>query len=406
MTTANRPTTSRPVFFLIRPSVYDLALAILAVALPLNSAQCRELWSYDAGSGTAVAEPQVSFGWTGANLSPGAGNLSFPVEDDLGLGVNAWQLADQSRATTNPTLTGLLDAADAANALSNGWRLSLTVRYLFDFGDESNLGVSAVVGGEEYRILFDLNDQGDLRAQMGAGAAEFQVLTTGGSGPTAYHDFVMEYSPTTEVAELFVDATPVASITPQPTLAPDAVAWGNFGGDQRGVMNYHSISFEILSDEALPGDYNRDGRVDGPDYQLWRATYGAQVASPGDAADGNADGLVDAADYSVWRDNVGAGVEGLLGDYNSDGSVDAADYSVWRDSLGDVGVGLAADGDSDGDVDEFDYSLWRDNYGAAIAAASSPAALVPEATTLPLTAAAVVGMGFGHARRRAVAPPA
>lgn len=360
-----------------------------AFVLTQEVAQCRELWSYHAGSGTAVAEPQESFGWLGNHLSPAAGNLSFPVEDDLGLGLNAWQLADQSRTTANPTLTGFLSSADTADALSNGWRLSLTARYLFDFGDDSNLGISAVVGGEEYRILFDLNDQGDLRAQVGAAPAEFHVLTTAGSGPTAYHDFVLEYSPTTDIAELFMDDAPVANIVPQSTLATDAVAWGSFGGDQRGVMNYHAISFEILAGEVMPGDYNRDGRVDGADYHLWKATYGAQVNRAGDAADGTADGVVDAADYTVWRDNFGAGVEGLIGDFNSDGTVDASDYSVWRDSLGDTGVDLDADGDLDGDVDGFDYSIWRANYGATASLQATSRVPVPDAMTLSLVTAAV-----------------
>lgn len=47
-----------------------------------------------------------------------------------------------------------------------------------------------------------------------------------------------------------------------------------------------------------PGDYNRDARVDGGDYPVWRNSNGTMGTSP---ADGDGDGDVDQADYGVWR---------------------------------------------------------------------------------------------------------
>jgi hypothetical protein len=55
----------------------------------------------------------------------------------------------------------------------------------------------------------------------------------------------------------------------------------------------------------LPGDYDRNGVVDGADNLVWRASYSATV-TPFSGADGNGDGRVDAADYTVWRDNLTA----------------------------------------------------------------------------------------------------
>ncbi|WP_145291150.1 beta strand repeat-containing protein [Pirellulimonas nuda] len=57
----------------------------------------------------------------------------------------------------------------------------------------------------------------------------------------------------------------------------------------------------------VPGDYDRNGVVDAADYLIWRSSFGAPVASPGDGADGNLDGIVDAADFSVWRDHLAGG---------------------------------------------------------------------------------------------------
>jgi len=53
----------------------------------------------------------------------------------------------------------------------------------------------------------------------------------------------------------------------------------------------------------LPGDYNRDGTVDGADYVVWRRAMAGDVNL---AADGSQNGVIDQADYNVWRANFGA----------------------------------------------------------------------------------------------------
>ena len=60
-----------------------------------------------------------------------------------------------------------------------------------------------------------------------------------------------------------------------------------------------------LVDALLAGDYNGDGTVNAPDYNVWRDTFGSTVELAGD---GNGNGVIDAADYNVWRDNFGTGV--------------------------------------------------------------------------------------------------
>jgi hypothetical protein len=55
---------------------------------------------------------------------------------------------------------------------------------------------------------------------------------------------------------------------------------------------------------AIPGDYDRNGVVDGNDYNEWRTNFG-EVSGVAPWADGNGDGSIDAADYTVWRDNLG-----------------------------------------------------------------------------------------------------
>jgi hypothetical protein len=63
------------------------------------------------------------------------------------------------------------------------------------------------------------------------------------------------------------------------------------------------FNFCIKGQVLIPGDYNRDGRVDQQDNQVWRGSFGR--TGPGLPADGNSNGIVDLADYVVWRNNLG-----------------------------------------------------------------------------------------------------
>lgn len=62
-----------------------------------------------------------------------------------------------------------------------------------------------------------------------------------------------------------------------------------------------------VTENVLPGDYNRDQQVDEHDYLFWKANWGATLGT-GLLADGNGDGAVDAGDYLVWRNNLGMSV--------------------------------------------------------------------------------------------------
>lgn len=56
----------------------------------------------------------------------------------------------------------------------------------------------------------------------------------------------------------------------------------------------------------LPGDFNRDGRVDAADFTVWRdASSGLMPPEFTAKADANGDGVADEADRKIWEANVG-----------------------------------------------------------------------------------------------------
>lgn len=95
----------------------------------------------------------------------------------------------------------------------------------------------------------------------------------------------------------------------------------------------------------------------------------------------------------------------LPGDYNRDGVVDGADYIVWRNAMaGDVD--LAADGNGDGIITVADYDVWRAHYGSTSGSGSAVATqTVPEPVAGSLTLAALFTIGLAARSRRAIVRP-
>jgi hypothetical protein len=81
--------------------------------------------------------------------------------------------------------------------------------------------------------------------------------------------------------------------------------------------------------------------------------------------------------------------DGLPGDFNRDGKVDAADYPIWRKLNGRTGNDLAADANEDNVVDIKDFNLWRANLGRTDVAGVGSAQAVPEPGALYLAVSAL-----------------
>lgn len=86
-----------------------------------------------------------------------------------------------------------------------------------------------------------------------------------------------------------------------PVFTPGVVGAGTYSFSDAATVSYTGIE---TASAYRPGDYDGDGTVAEPDYEVWKSHFGQNV-SPGTNGDGNGDGVVDAADYTVWLDYLG-----------------------------------------------------------------------------------------------------
>ena len=84
----------------------------------------------------------------------------------------------------------------------------------------------------------------------------------------------------------------------------------------------------------------------------------------------------------------------IPGDFNKDGSVNGADLTKWK---GEFGVNGNSDADNDGDSDGNDFLIWQRNFGQSSATATTAAVPEPVGVTLAVMACLGVGH-FGHRR--------
>jgi glucosylceramidase len=69
---------------------------------------------------------------------------------------------------------------------------------------------------------------------------------------------------------------------------------------QSGAVHIDSVEFGV----ATPGDFNRDGSVDGADLEAWRQDFGPEGHA---SADADGDGDSDGADLLLWQQNLETG---------------------------------------------------------------------------------------------------
>ena len=65
-----------------------------------------------------------------------------------------------------------------------------------------------------------------------------------------------------------------------------------------------------IPEPALPGDFNRDGNVDGIDFAHWQIGYPTPTGAVLWDGDADGDGDVDGVDFGIWQTNYPTNVGG------------------------------------------------------------------------------------------------
>jgi glucosylceramidase len=75
---------------------------------------------------------------------------------------------------------------------------------------------------------------------------------------------------------------------------------------QAGAVHLDDVTFGVVESPLMPGDFNRDGRVDSADLEIWSGSYG--INAFGDA---NGDGHTDGYDFLIWQRHFGTGLSSV-----------------------------------------------------------------------------------------------
>lgn len=135
-----------------------------------------------------------------------------------------------------------------------------------------------------------------------------------------------------------------------------------------GVLGYSQSPFETVftidnfrSEEAVPGDYNRNGATDAADYVIWRKTLGQQ--SP----------QLDPVTFKV----VSLGMMDANGDVSGSCSFNTSNCEV---------------------IDNADLGVWTTNFGRTVSGGAGGAGSVPEPTSGALLLLGIASAFFARGR--------
>ncbi len=187
---------------------------------------------YDTEPVDGIAPNPVSVGWV-ANINGSASGADVSPDQ----GVDAWQ-ANGVGGRANWRVTPV-DPAIHAQASQNGWRMTVIMRVV------SGASIANYYGNGTIRFLpqMSINANGDLIADLLGGGGSYTLLT--GSGSDAYHTYVTEYDPATQLGTFYFDGTPIASWAGE-SSTQDLISWGNGASSTDGIANYRFVQFEIF----------------------------------------------------------------------------------------------------------------------------------------------------------------
>ena len=190
------------------------------------------------------ANDPITEGWTQSNFN---GNVvATPVFNDLGLGIDAWSIDDNS--TVNGSAIQYSQVPSEAvnlDAATMGWSASITVRLLDSSNSPNPMFFDYRNEQLAFGLFFDLDDNLDLTVSILG-----ETLTLEGLGNEQYVTYRLDFDPLSETADLFVnDVERLSDLVGSPS-GISRLAWGASGSAPVGHAHFSDVSLTVFS--AVP----------------------------------------------------------------------------------------------------------------------------------------------------------
>jgi hypothetical protein len=241
--------------------VRDTSNLVIANNSPASfkTAKLKVLALYDAGTtATRPAGPPAPDSADGGSWTASIGNelgsglLTNAVMDDLGSGLHAWQVTDQT-TTLGQFLQYDMPFSTEQNAaiVANGWVLTVRGRFVDDFG--GGIAVYAAYADQNQNrnlLWFDLAD-GELLVRPQGGVD--QTVTVGG-GNLSHHLHQVVFDPATFTASYYFDGELKYArwVAPVGVGALPGVQWGTGSSAGMGSMNFNLAQFQAVEPPLRP----------------------------------------------------------------------------------------------------------------------------------------------------------
>lgn len=157
-------------------------------------------------------------------------------------------------------------------------------------GSITNTGILGTAGSTP--VVANLTSTGTLAFDLGSANKDFFNIT-GNATLSGLVDITLEagFVPTGSYTLLTASGTLNAAGL---TLAPGDASQFSLG------VSGNNLVLTVGGSMPIPGDFNKNGTVDGVDLAKWKTDFG-----PNPGSDANGDGSSDGADFLIWQRNFG-----------------------------------------------------------------------------------------------------
>lgn len=197
------------------------------------------------------SDPETE-GWS--RFRPFNNVASFPVTNDLGIGVDAWAVDDNGQGVGQDGLYGVnLSNDQISEAMAGGWVLRGNLRVVnasssLDGAVHLGFLTEPAAGGQRFGLNLGVNSSGNPVVNLLGEAGEIELTDL----DDGYHLYELVFDPDANTADFFVDGmirfSDYAGVTlaSAPGAATPSVAFGSAAADGTGQGNYQLVQFAIL----------------------------------------------------------------------------------------------------------------------------------------------------------------